>query len=213
MGTLEFDVEAHAYRVRGRVIQSVTQRIQAAGLVSGSHWFTPEAADRGTAVHLACADHDLGRSITLPDAWRGYLTSYAKWVDAMRPAWSKVEVPTWSEKYNTAGTADRIGEIRGTPVVVDLKTGAKSSGTWHGVQLAIYDLIYDDIEPRKRRRIALYLRANGAMAQSVEFSSTYDYTVALKLCAPSQETPDATDHLDPTSPPDLDDGPTPTSGD
>jgi hypothetical protein len=105
-----------------------------------------------------------------------------------------------------------VGTINGRPVVLDLKSGGKAS--WHGVQVAFYDLIYDDLPPRQRRRIVLYLRSNGRMAQSVEFSSPYDYTQALALIAnQTQETPDDSDHHDtrPTRDHD-DDGPPSATG-
>ena len=212
---IAFDPETHQYTTpNGTVIPSVTQRITDAGLLgSAAKFYSPESAARGTAIHQACADRDDGLDVSdfLKGEYGGYLTSYIKWFEAVQPIWTSIETPRYSEKYGTAGTADRVGTFHdGQPVVCDLKSGGRAS--WHSVQLAFYDLIHDNLPPRKRRRIVLYLRANGRMAQSVEFASPYDYTVALNMCAPTQETPDATDHLDPASPSDPDDGPTPTSG-
>jgi hypothetical protein len=57
--TIHFDSDTHCYSLDGRKIQSVTQRIARAGLLgSAPTWHTPEAAERGTAVHLACAHWD-----------------------------------------------------------------------------------------------------------------------------------------------------------
>jgi len=214
---ISFDPETHQYTTPdGTVIPSVTQRITDAGLLgSAAKFYSPESAARGTAIHQACSDRDHGLDVSdfLKGEYGGYLTSYIKWFEAVQPIWTSIETPRYSEKYGTAGTADRVGTFHdGQPLVLDLKSGGRAS--WHSVQLAFYDLIHDNLPPRKRRRIVLYLRANGRMAQSVEFASPYDYTVALNMCATSsQETPDATDHLDPASPADPDDGPTPTSGD
>ena len=213
MAPIHFDPETHVYTTDyGSEIPSVTERIRRGGLLGpAAQFYSPESADRGTAVHLACADRDQGRDVAafLKGEFGGFLTSYIKWCDAMEPVWTSIETPQYSPRYQTAGTADRVGTINGRPVVLDLKSGGKAS--WHGVQVAFYDLIHDDLPPRQRRRIVLYLRANGRMAQSVEFSSPYDYTQAVSLiAAQTQETPDATDHPDP---PDLDDGPAPTSGD
>jgi len=59
-----FDADTHRYTLDGRVIRSVTQRIQRAGLLgSAPTWYTPEAAERGTAVHLACARWDTGEDL------------------------------------------------------------------------------------------------------------------------------------------------------
>ena len=213
MAPIHFDPETHVYTTDyGSEIPSVTERIRRGGLLGpAAQFYSPESADRGTAVHLACADRDQGRDVAafLKGEFGGFLTSYIKWCDAMEPVWTSIETPQYSPRYQTAGTADRVGTINGKPVVVDMKTGGKAHH--HGVQVAFYDLIHDDLPPRQRRRIVLYLRANGRMAQSVEFSSPYDYTQAVSLIATqTQETPDATDHPDP---PDLDDGPAPTSGD
>ena len=61
-----FDATAHRYVVGDREIPSVTTRIQAAGLLGpGAAFYTPESADRGTRVHAACTDLDLGRPCTL----------------------------------------------------------------------------------------------------------------------------------------------------
>ena len=201
MAAIHFDPETHVYTTDyGSEVPSVTQRIKRGGLLGpAAQFYSAESADRGTAVHLACADRDQGREVSafLKGEFGGFLTSYIKWCEAMEPVWTSIEAPQYSPRYQTAGTADRVGTINGRPVVLDLKSGGKAS--WHGVQVAFYELIHDDLPPRQRRRIVLYLRANGRMAQSVEFSSPYDYTQALALIANQQETPDATDHPDPPS--------------
>ena len=214
---IAFDPETHQYTTPdGTVVPSVTQRITDAGLLgSAAKFYSAESAARGTAIHQACADRDHGLDVSAfaKGAHGGYLTSYIKWCDAIQPIWTSIETPRYSAKYGTAGTADRVGTFaNGQPLVLDLKSGGRAS--WHSVQLALYDLLHDDLPPRKRRRIVLYLRANGRMAQSVEFASPYDYTLALKMCAPSKETPDATDHPDSAaSHTDGDDGPAPTPRD
>jgi hypothetical protein len=215
MAAIHFDPTTHVYTTDdGTTVPSVTQRIRRAGLLGpAAQFYSPESADRGTAVHLACADRDQGRDVSafLKGEFGGFLTSYIKWCEAMEPVWTSIETPQYSPRYQTAGTADRVGTINGKPVVVDLKTGGKAHH--HGVQVAFYDLLHDDLPPRQRRRIVLYLRRNGRMAQSVEFSSPYDYTQAFALIAnQSQETPDATDHPDTPSDPDGHDGSSAATG-
>ena len=215
MAPIHFDPETHVYTTDyGSEIPSVTERIRRGGLLGpATQFYSPESADRGTAVHLACADRDQGRDVAafLKGEFGGFLTSYIKWCDVMEPVWTSIETPQYSPRYQTAGTADRVGTINGLPVVLDLKSGGKAHH--HGVQVAFYDLIHDDLPPRQRRRIVLYLRRNGRMAQSVEFSSPYDYTQALALIAAQQETPDATDHPDtPSHTRDDDDGPPAATG-
>ena len=54
---LQFDPDTHQYTLDGRVILSVTQRIQQAGLLgSASRGYTP-------AVHHACAQWDAGEDL------------------------------------------------------------------------------------------------------------------------------------------------------
>ena len=61
---LRFDADTHQYTLDGRVVQSVTQRMQRAGLLgSAETWYTPASAERGTAVHLACAHWDTGEDL------------------------------------------------------------------------------------------------------------------------------------------------------
>jgi hypothetical protein len=61
---LRFDPDTHQYTLDGRVILSVTQRIQQAGLLgSAAMWYTPASAARGTAVHHACAQWDTGEDL------------------------------------------------------------------------------------------------------------------------------------------------------
>jgi len=215
MAAIHFDPETHTYTTidDGTEVPSVTQRIRRAGLLGpGAQFYTAESADRGITIHRGCDHHDQGRDMAafLKSEYGGYLTSYIRWCNAMEPVWTAIETPQYSPHYQTAGTPDRIGTIGRLPVILDLKSGGKAR--WHGVQLSLYALIQDsDIPPRNFRRIALYLRSNGRMAQSVEYTSNYDYIQALALCAPSQETPDATDHDDLPTDRD-DDGPQAAAG-
>jgi hypothetical protein len=214
MATVTFDPDTHCYTVDGITIPSVTQRIKAAGLLGPAvSCYSPESAARGIAAHLACADRDQGRDVTtwLAGEFGGYLASYTHWCDVMLPTWTAIESPQYSSRYRTAGTPDRVGTISGRPVVLDLKTGRQAH--WHGIQVALYCLLQDDdIPPRERRRLVLYLRKDGRMAQSVEFTSPSDFTTALTLCA-TQETTDASDHPHtPRTGPASDHGPAPATG-
>jgi hypothetical protein len=176
---LTFDPVTHTYWVDGQAVHSVTARIEAAGLLGpAAQFYTEATAARGQRVHLACRHLDEGTDITLPATEWGYLRSYDLWLAAMRPRWSSLEQPHYSETYDTAGTADRLGLLHG-PAVVDLKTGPAAS--WYGVQLAMYDLLHDDLVPRQRRRIVLHLAPDGRMAQSVEYHDANDYLIALEL--------------------------------
>ena len=200
---LRFDPDTHHYTLDGRVVESVTQRIQQAGLLgSASTWYTPEAAERGTAVHLACEHWDIGARVDICAEWNGYIQSYQSWSRAMSPMWTSVEQPYYSAELDLAGTPDRIGLIAGQDVVLDIKSGPPHQA--HGVQLALYDLLRP--LQRRRRRLGLYLRVGGQLARMVPYLLSTDYVIALALC--NQQNKETHDQTDRTSE-DRDRGPRP----
>lgn len=175
---LTFDADTHTYRVDGRAVTSVTTRIHAAGLPgSAAFAYTPASADRGTRVHLACLQCDSDIAPTLPEDERGYLQSYMHWRRMIGPVWERMEQTHYNPTFDTAGTADRLGTIDGVPTVLDLKTGGPAA--WHGVQLAMYDLLYT--HPIYRVRRGLYLRKDGTPARCIVYADPADYATALQL--------------------------------
>jgi len=163
-----------------RQVRSVTGLIKAAGLLgSAAAFYSPEAADRGTRVHRACLDLDLGNAMQMDNEVALYLDSYAQWRTLVEPVWTSMEEPRYSERYDFAGTADRVGTINGKPVIIDFKTGGPAP--WHGIQLALYDLLYDDLPHMIRRRIVVHLRKDGRIPQTVEYSNSTDYLTASDL--------------------------------
>ena len=98
-----------------------------------------------------------------------------------------MEQPCYSPELDLAGTPDRIGQMAGEDVVLELKTGPPHRRS-HGVQLALYDLLVP--LPHRRRRIGLYLHADGEIARMVPYGSLQDYVIALTLCNQQpEETP------------------------
>jgi hypothetical protein len=95
-----------------------------------------------------------------------------------------VEQPSYNADLDLAGTPDRIGTIAGQDVVLEIKSGPAHQA--HGVQLALYDLLVPT--PHRRRRIGLYLRADGETAHMIDYSSARDYAIALTLCPQHEET-------------------------
>jgi len=105
----------------------------------------------------------------------------------MSPTWTSVEQPCYSAELDLAGTPDRIGQMAGEDVVLELKTGPPHRRS-HGVQLALYDLLVP--LPHRRRRIGLYLHTDGEIARMVPYRSLQDYVIALTLCNQQpEETP------------------------
>lgn len=155
--------------------------IKAAGLLgTASSFYTPEAAQRGTLVHQACAAFDEGLEVAADEEILLYVQSYARFIDLIRPEWKSIEHPRYSEQYDFAGTADRVGTTDGgRPAVIDIKTGGPAS--WHGVQLALYDLLHDELPHMIRRRTVVHLRKDGGLPKMNEYSSMEDYTTAFRL--------------------------------
>jgi hypothetical protein len=182
---VQFEAATHTYSVRGTEVDSVSQLLREAGLVSVSH-YSVAGRDRGSRVHAAAEAVDRGVSgLPLPREEQGYLDSYLQWSALVAAAWERIESPQYSVVSHFAGTADRIGTIGRHPersrVVVDLKSG--SPQRWHGLQLALYDLLYASrrVPPMTRRRVCVYLRRDGRCAQSVTFSDDRDYHVIQQV--------------------------------
>ena len=177
-----FDAVTHRYTHNDRKVRSVTGMIKAAGLLgSAAAFYSRESAERGTRVHRACLDFDLSLVPDIGHDEAMYLDSYAQWCDLCRPIWTTMEEPRHSVRFNFAGTADRVGIINNKPVIVDLKTGGAAS--WHGLQLALYDVLHDEMPPMIRRRIVVHLRKDGGIPQVVEYVNRSDYTTAWMLLA------------------------------
>jgi hypothetical protein len=110
-------------------------------------------------------------------AHHGYIDSYVRWSELIEHQWQRIEEPRYSDVYGVAGMSDRVGIVKRRDSIVDLKTGGVQK--WHPLQFALYDLIYDDVPPRARERIGVYLRNDGRVAQMLRFNDPSDYDRAL----------------------------------
>ncbi len=153
--SLRLDAE-HKYWLGEKELISVTTALKEAGLIDTT-WFTPEAAERGTAVHLACEQMDLGTLNYRPISSEhlGFLDAYARFFAEAKPVWSTVEEQVCDATVGYAGTLDRSGLLNGVWTVLDIKTGPPAP--WHGLQLAAYARILG----RRPQRFDLYLAADG----------------------------------------------------
>lgn len=173
-----FDTATHMYRVGRHEVPSVTTCIKLAGLAPGAEWYSEESRQRGQCVHEACMNIDLGVSHNCThEEHHGYIESYVLWRSMIDHQWDRVEEPKYTDAYGVAGMADRVGIVKGKPAILDLKTGGIQK--WHPLQFALYDLIYDDVPPRVRERIGLYLRKDGRIAQMLRFNDPSDHDRAL----------------------------------
>ncbi len=149
--SLTFDADTHTYTKDGRVLPSVTQILQGAGIVDTT-WFTEEAAWRGSIVHRCCHLDDEGdlEEGTVPEEARGYLDAWRLFKAQVPMNFISIEHPLCSGLY--AGTPDRDAEW----AVIDIKTGAILP--WVGLQLAAYSELIRQEAPLATRPVAAFHR-------------------------------------------------------
>jgi len=133
-----FDPATHCYRFRGTRLISVTQAIQAAGLID-TEWYTEAARQRSRAVHLAVhfdAEGDLDESSVSP-LIRPYLEAARSFKRDTRFVTELTEARVWALDAGYAGTIDHLGCIaKNQRVLVDWKTGLIPE--WARLQTAGY---------------------------------------------------------------------------
>jgi hypothetical protein len=181
-----FDITTHTYTVDGKVLPSVTQVIQAAGLIDFS-MIPPDrlkaAADLGTAVHLATEYDDQGRldPASIDPVVAPYLAQWRRFKDDFNYEMISSEKRMYSQKYGYAGTIDRGAVIRlaRTPrrCVIDIKTGF--SNQIAGVQLAAYLELLMEKEKWTGKDICVMVHLTPDKYEVKEFSSTRYFPIFL----------------------------------
>lgn len=166
---LEFTEKTHTYREDGGVIPSVSQVLTLAGVddVSGiPEHILRHAADRGTAVHLAChyLDEDDLIFDSLDQEVLPYVVAYQKFREEYEFKATVIEHRMVGEvdgmRYGM--TLDRVGTMT-TPegtyrVLLDLKTASKPQAYWP-IQTAAYLVGYAGIDTGARPgRAVVHLR-------------------------------------------------------
>lgn len=119
------------------------------------------AASEGTALHRFTENVDAGR-ITLddiPDEWRSRCELYQQRMAELGLDWVAIEQILVDDRYEVAGTTDRIATAAdGRAVILDLKTGKNLAWSWQAIaiQLAIYanhTATYDPLTDQRGPRI------------------------------------------------------------
>jgi hypothetical protein len=160
---LEFDAATHTYRAGGVIVPSVTQILEAVGVVDYS--YLPPATRnmalaRGSAVHLACQFDDEGDldEGALDPALLPYVLAWRAYRAEVGFVPQEIERRVHSSRYGYAGTLDRTGTNgRGDLCLIDLKT-SRAEG-WVKLQTAAYTGALD--EPRRYLRGCAELHADG----------------------------------------------------
>jgi len=180
--TFQFVPETHSYLQDGRVIPSVTQLLEAAGLVCYDH--IPKAvldrkAEIGTAAHSACwyfDENDLDRSTVAPE------------VERYERGWEKFRretgfTPRLIEQRGIAVmagmqygyTLDREGLLRGRDTLIEIKCTAGVEISW-GPQMAAYEAALRAQDGKIRQRVAVHLLPDGGYSL-LPYTQVSDYQV------------------------------------
>lgn len=160
---ITFDADKHEYRENGRVLPSVTQILNATGLVdfSGIPSRTMELAqERGTTVHLITELYDRGEldESTIDPELVGYFEAYKKFLADFRIVRFIAIEQIVSSPGLYAGTQDRLAVMADQKTIrYDIKTGQPHPT--HGLQLTAYELA--DGDNKAELLIGVYLTADG----------------------------------------------------
>jgi hypothetical protein len=140
---LDFEPQTHTYRVDGIVVPSVTQLLDDAGLTPDYKFISRDvlAHARARGLHVdACCDlldeGDLDWSSVHPEAVP-YVEGWARFCADYSYEPAAGQVPLYHPQYGYAGTADSIGTLNGSWVVVERKATMRMAPTY-GLQTAGY---------------------------------------------------------------------------
>jgi hypothetical protein len=139
VATCTYDDTTHTYFIDGIKVPSVTQVLRAGG-VATEQYMDRFAADRGSAVHLACSMHLNGDLDPASLDYRlvPYVSAFKRFVAISKWQPIHTEKIVYSTQYGYAGRIDLYGKLNGHYALIDIKTG--SIPAWVGVQLSAYIL-------------------------------------------------------------------------
>jgi hypothetical protein len=129
--------ENHVYRWNGVIVPGVSEILEAGGFTDFSHVNSDvlEAAQKfGKAVHKTCEleDEETLNEKTLSSPLVPYLNAWRKFKKDFNVQIIVIEYKFYSEKWNFAGTLDRILHIGEKNILADIKS---SSSMQAGTQL------------------------------------------------------------------------------
>lgn len=182
VSVVRFDEADHAYYLDDVRIPSVTQLIEAGGLLKGAEYFTQASRDRGHEVHRLCMELDLGVLDVggLSSPVKGYILAYEAARKALRPSWEAIEVAEVHPGFRFAGRPDRLGRVLGRRSVVELKTGGRAAH--HPVQTALQALLAEarGLPAVEWERLTVYLKPGGKFSVDAH-TDRRDFDVAHDL--------------------------------
>ncbi len=109
-----------------RAYLNANDRDGALKAVKDARWRTSgKALARGTDVHTAAEQLNLGAEPDIPDDVLPYVNQYRRFLEDHAPTFLLAEAPVYNRSYSYAGTLDAIVELDGKTCVLDIKTTDK----------------------------------------------------------------------------------------
>lgn len=186
---IKLDEKYHQYLVNGHYYDSVTSILKTMGLYD-CYGRVPDQElmaakmKKGKAVHRATElfDKDELDETTLHPTLIPYLEAWKKFKATFQPTWYHIEAGVASVKYTYAGTIDRVGLIKGTPWIIDIKA-SESTIPATKLQLAGYDIAYHEMVGEKGtyKRAAVLLSGKTGDYNFIPYESTFDYNAFLGM--------------------------------
>jgi len=180
--TFQFVPETHTYLTEGRVVPSVTQILECAGLVCYDHIPKPildHKAEIGTAAHAAAHYFDEGdlEASTVDDEVMPYLSGWIKFRRETNFTAKAIEQRGIAsiDGMEYGYTFDRDGVLNGRPTLLEIKCTAGIEISW-GPQTAAYEMALRAQDGHARHRVAVHLKPNGTYSL-ISLSETKDYQV------------------------------------
>jgi len=166
-----FDEPTHVYWLGEKKLPGITGILQACRYVD-TKWYTAEARNRGSHVHLGIKFLNKGTLdwTTVLDEYLGYILAYQKLVRDWQIEVEYFERPMYHPELLFGGTPDIICRVLGgIPAIVELKTGPVMP--WTALQTIGQELLDRawSPEPIRRRRWGVTLNADGTYTKPKEF--------------------------------------------
>jgi len=146
---LTFDPDTHRYWHSECELPSVTTVLKSLKLTP---YYPPSEESKsamvlGTRVHSATQRHDEGKPIGLSasDPVISYLSTWTDFLQHFGGTVIDCELKVMSNRHRFAGTLDRVfRKSDGSLVILDIKTGSGGRQSWHLLQLAAYQIAYEE---------------------------------------------------------------------
>jgi hypothetical protein len=123
-----------------------------------------EAGRKGSNVHQLCEDYDNGAECSILDDWGKAQYKQIEWSMFERYVDFRIRYDNFkmvanelhyiSPRYGYAGTLDRIFEVNGELMLVDIKT-SNAIHNHYWLQMAAYTQMYNEVNERKVTKIGL----------------------------------------------------------